>query len=127
VKIITVRQVLLLHEYMIKKHGGSSGVRDMNMLQSAVNRPFATFDGQDLYPDIFLKSGALVQSIVKNHPFIDGNKRTGFSSAYLLLKKNSFQIDASQKQVVQFTVSVANENLSVDEIASWLKSHSTKI
>ena len=108
---------------MIKKHGGSSGIRDMGMLESAIHRPFATYAGNDLYPSVFSKAGALIQSIVKNHPFLDGNKRTAFSSAFLFLKLEGVLITANQKQVVEFMVSVANKNLSVDEIASWLKSH----
>lgn len=126
-KILSLRQVLILHELMIKKHGGSSGIRDMGMLESAVHRPFATFGGQDLYRDIFLKAGALIQSIVKNHPFLDGNKRTAFSSAFIFLSKNEILITASHKEVVDLMIEVANKNLSVDEISSWLKKHSRKI
>ena len=110
---------------MIKKHGGSFGVRDQNMLESAVHRPFATYGGEDLYPDIYLKCSALIQSIVKNHPFVDGNKRTAFVSAYSVLLKNNIRISASEIEVVKFMVDVANKNLSVDEISSWLKSHCT--
>jgi len=127
VKIISLRQVLLLHEYMVRKYGGSSGVRDLNMLKSAVHRPFATFAGQDLYQNIYLKSGALIQSIVKNHPFLDGNKRTAFSASFIFLKNNGILITASQNKVVSLMVDVANKNLSVDEISSWLKKHTRKI
>ncbi len=126
-KILTVRQVLVLHEYMVKKHGGSLGVRDMGMLESAVHRPFATFGGEDLYPDIYQKAGALIQSIVKNHPFIDGNKRAGFTSAYTFLKINGLSLTASEKEAVKCMVNVANKNLSVDEIASWLKTNCEKL
>lgn len=112
---------------MVRKYGGSSGIREMNMLKSAVGRPFATFAGEDLYPDIYLKAGALIQSIVKNHPFLDANKRTAFSSAFIFLKENGILITAPQKKVVSFMVLVANENLSVDEISSWLKKHSKKL
>lgn len=122
--IFTPKQVLAVHERTIQKYGGSSGIRDTGMFQSAINRPFATFDGQDLYPDIYLKAGALIQSIVKNHPFIDGNKRTAFIITYNFLVLNGIKITAGEKQIVKFMVSVANQNLSVDEIASWLKSHS---
>ena len=94
------------------------------MLESAIHRPFATFGGDDLYSDIFLKMGALIQSLVKNHPFVDGNKRTAYVSAFTILKHNKVKITASQKEVVKLMVSVANENLSVDEISSWLRSHS---
>lgn len=112
---------------MVKNHGGSSGIRDMGMLESAVNRPFATYSGNDLYQDIFMKSAALIQSIVKNHPFLDANKRTAFASSYTLLKLNSLEIIAKEKMVVKFMQEVANKNLSVDEISLWLKSRSRKI
>lgn len=120
-KVFTVRQVLILHERMIQKYGGSSGVRDMGMLESAVGRPFATFGGEDLYPDVFMKAGAFIQSIVKNHPFIDGNKRTAFSGTAAFLLTNRVFISANTDQVVKFMLKVANENISVDEIAVWLK------
>lgn len=126
-KILSLRQILVLHEYLIRKHGGSSGIRDMGMLKSAIYRPFATFAGEDLYKDFYLKGAALIQSIVKNYPFLDGNKRTAFSSTYIFLKKNSIKITAKEKEVVKFMVSVANENLSVDEISSWLKKYSKEL
>lgn len=122
-KVFTVRQVLILHERMIQKYGGSSGVRDMGMLESAVGRPFATFGGEDLYPDIFMKAGAFIQSIVKNHPFIDGNKRTAFAGVATFLMANGVIVSAGMDQVVKFMLKVANENISVDEIAGWLKKH----
>src|SRR5260221_5571 len=111
---------------MVQNHGGSEGVRNMNMLDSAINRPFATFAGSDLYTDIYLKGGALIQSIIKNHPFVDGNKRTAFSSCYVFLKKNKIKITAEENEVVEFMSDVANKSISVDEIGSWLKSHSKK-
>ena len=123
----TLKQALAVHERAIQKYGGSSGIRDTGMLQSAIFRPFATFDGQDLYPNIYLKAGALIQSIVKNHPFIDGNKRTAFITTYNFLALNGIKITAGEREIVKFMVSVANQNLSVDEISSWLKSHSTTI
>jgi death-on-curing protein len=112
---------------MIKKHGGSPGVRDMGMLKSAIFRPFATYGGEDLYKDIYLKSGALLQSIAKNHPFVDGNKRTAYTVTYTFLKLNLIQIIITNKQVVEFMVRVTEENLSVDEISFWLKKHSKEL
>ena len=112
---------------MIKKHGGSSGIRNTNMLESAIHRPFATFGGVDLYSNIYLKTGALIQSIVKNHLFLDGNKRTAYASAYTFLKLNNIKINPTEKDVVEFTADVADKSLSVDEIADWLKNHSQKI
>ena len=126
-KVFTVRQVLILHERMIQKYGGSSGVRDMGMLESAIGRPFATFGGEDLYSDVFMKAGAFIQSIVKNHPFIDGNKRTAFSGTIVFLLAGGVIVSAGTNQVVKFMLRVANENLSVDEIAAWLKKHTTNV
>lgn len=122
-RILTIRQVLLLHEYTLKKHGGSSGIRDTNMLESAIHRPFATYAGKDLYESIYQKSAALIHSIAKNHPFLDGNKRTAFTSGYTLLKVNGIRFSAESKEVVGFMSRVANKNLSVDEIADWLRKH----
>lgn len=120
-RVFSVRQILLLHERMIRRYGGSSGIRDAGMLESALARPFATFDGDDLYFDIFMKAGAFIQSIVKNHPFLDGNKRTAFSGAIMFLRSNGISFDVSDGKAVSFMIAVANENLSVDEIAAWLK------
>lgn len=99
----------------------------MGGLESAINRPFATFGGEDLYKDIFEKAGAMIQSIVKNHPFLDANKRTAWVSSYTFLRANKLEIKTSREKVVSFMLSVANQNLSVDEIATWLKKHSKKV
>ena len=126
-KILTLKQILILHEAMIKKHGGSLGLRDKGMFESAVFRPFATFAGSDLYSNIYLKCAAFVQSIVKNHPFIDGNKRTAYVGVFMMLKINKINLKVKKETAVKFMISVANENLSVDEIALWLKKYSKKI
>lgn len=108
---------------MIMRFGGSSGIRDVGMLESAIARPFATFDGNDLYPDLFMKAGAFIQSIVKNHPFVDGNKRTAFAGTIMFLRTNGVPLAVPDDDAISFMVSVANENLGVDEIAKWLKKH----
>ena len=76
--MITLKEALVIHELAIKKFGGSYGIRDMNLLESAIQRPNATFDGIDLYPNPVSKAAGMIESIVKNHPFSDGNKRTGY-------------------------------------------------
>lgn len=126
-KTLTPKQILLLHESMIKKHGGLSGMRDKGMFESAIFRPFATFGGSDLYPDIYLKCAAFIQSVIKNHPFVDGNKRTAFTGAIMFLKLNKIHLKVKNKIAIDFVISVANENITVDEIALWVKKHSEKI
>lgn len=122
-KYLTPHQILAIHDQMIKKFGGSHGLRDLGLLESAVARPQTTYDGQEMYPDIFSKAAALLQSLLKNHPFVDGNKRTALTSAGIFLKINGYQLINSHDEEVEFAINVDNRNLSLEEISSWLKSH----
>ena len=96
-------------------------------LHGIVGNVLQSFGGEDLYPDVFMKAGAFTQSIVKNHPFIDGNKRTAFSGTIVFLLASGVIVSAGTNQIVKFMLRVANENLSVDEIAAWLKKHTTNV
>ncbi len=111
---------------MVKRFGGSFGVRDLGLIESAVERPKATFDGNDLYPDIFLKAVAIMHSILKNHAFVDGNKRTAYSSCGIFLKINGYQLQNMHKESLEFALNVENNTLELEEIAAWLKKHSKK-
>lgn len=126
-KFLTVKDVLLLHNLAIDESGGSHGLRSLALLESAVARPQASFGGEDLYPTIFLKAGALVHSLLRNHPFIDGNKRSSMYSAMTFLELNGYRFVAKQKEVVNFALKIENKRLSVEEIADWLKKNSKKI
>ena len=100
---LTPEQVLFIHYLIIEETGGSHGIRDIPLLQSAVARPMAVFNDTDLYPDLFTKAAALMHSNIKNHPFVDGNKRTAVTAASIFLLRNSFKITASNKELEQFT------------------------
>lgn len=126
-KYLAVKDVLLLHNLAIDESGGSHGLRDLGLLESAVARPQASFGGEDLYPTIFIKAGALVHSLLRNHPFVDGNKRTSMYSAMTFLELNGYRFIAKQKEVVDFALKVENERLSVGEISAWLKGHVRKV
>lgn len=121
---LTAEQVLFIHYRLIEETGGSHGIRDIALLQSGVARPMATFGSDDLYPDIFSKAAALMHSIIKNHPFIDGNKRTAITAASLFLIRNGFQIKTSNKELERFTLKAASTNLELEEIAGWFRKHS---
>lgn len=86
--MISLEEVLQLHKNSIRDFGGSPGIRDISLLESAVIRPFQQFEKIELYPSAFEKAAEILQSIIKNHPFVDGNKRTGFLAAYALLYKH---------------------------------------
>ncbi len=124
VKYLTTPQVLAIHDQMVKRFGGSHGVRDIGLIESAVERPRMTFDGKDLYPDIFLKAAALMHSLLKNHAFVDGNKRTAYSSCGIFLKLNRYKLENMHKRSLEFAMNVENNSLALEEIAKWLKKHS---
>lgn len=123
----TVAQVLYIHDQMIKRFGGVFGVRDLGLVESALARPKATFGSQYLYESIFDKAAALLQSLLKNHPFMDGNKRTALVSAGLFLKKNGYSLINAHDEEVEFGVRVNNGNLTIEQISKWLKEHSTRL
>lgn len=102
-------------------------VRDLGLIKSAVARPRATFGGKYLYNSIFDKVAALLQSLLKNHPFVDGNKRTALSSSALFLWKNGYKLTNVHNEEVEFAIRVDNGNLTVEQISQWLKEHSVKI
>jgi len=124
VKYLNPSQVLAIHYKMVKLFGGSHGLRDVGLLESAVFRPQASFDGKDLYLTIFDKAAALLQSLLKNHPFVDGNKRTALTSAGIFLKINGYNLINAHKEEVEFAVKVDNQNLTLKEISAWLEKHS---
>lgn len=125
-KYLTVADVLLLHNFVIDEFGGSHGLRDLGLLESAIMRPQATFDGIDLYKTIYDKAAALVHSLLMNHQFVDGNKRTAMFSVMTFLELNGFLFNASQKEVVVYALYIENSQPAIEEISVWLKNHSKK-
>lgn len=126
IKFLTVIRVLAIHDYMVKRFGGSHGIRDLGLVESAVMRPQAGFGGEYLYKNIFDMAAALLQSLLKNHPFVDGNKRTALSSAGIFLKINDYKLINNHKEEVEFGVKVDSQNLTLAQISAWLKNHSQK-
>jgi death-on-curing protein len=117
--MISKDEVLKIHSILIDQFGGSYGVRDNEMLDSALNRPFATFDQQELYPAAVDKAVAILESIVKNHPFIDGNKRTGYVLARLILLQSQKEINASQNEKYNLVISISKGEKSFEQIQEW--------
>lgn len=124
---VDIVEVYAIHEAIIKRAGTKASVRDFALLHSAVERPKATFQGQYLYPTIFSKAGALLQSLCMNHPFTDGNKRTAWLATKRFLYLNGFHLQTETKAAVEFMIQVDNEKLELPVISSWLKKHSQKI
>lgn len=124
---LTAAQVLFIHDRLIAETGGSAGVRDLGLLAAAVARPQATFDGADLYPDLFTKAAAFMASLVNNHPFVDGNKRVGITAVGLFLRRNGYRLTATNAALEAFTMQVAQGKLTVDEMVDWFRTHSVAL
>jgi death-on-curing protein len=119
--MISIQETVYIHSLLIKTFGGSEGVRDFHSLESALNRPFQRFDNVELYPSIIEKAASLLESILTNHPFVDGNKRTGYVLMRLFLKKNGMDIMAEENMKYQFMIDVASGVKRYDEIVIWLE------
>ena len=124
---LTVEDIHELHRELEDAFVLSSGVRDKNLLASAVNAPFQTFMGSDLYPFLYDKAAQLCYGIANNHPFTDGNKRTALHSMYVYLIINGFDIAASQQEVENLIINVAAGNMTNTELAEWLRENTIKL
>lgn len=119
--MITKEIVLILHELSINRYGGGNGIRDEGLLESAIERPYQTFGGEDLYPTVFEKAAASAESLIINHPFLDGNKRTGFLSMLAILSGGNIQINVSNNDVYDFIIQISTGEIKFEQIVEWLK------
>lgn len=126
-RYITLKEVLQIHAVMMKRYGGSEAIRDLGLIEAAIARPQAGFGDHEAYPDIFMKAAVLLHSLVRNHGFIDGNKRTGITTCGTFLILNGFKIKTEQDKLVALAISSAEGQLSESQIAEWLKNHSESI
>ena len=120
---VDIGQVYIIHQLIIKRAGTKAGVRDFALLHSAVERPKATYSGQDLYKTIFDKAAALLQSLCLNHPFTDGNKRTAWATTHKFLWDNSYYLKVKRSEAADFMVFVDNQKPELPKISLWLKKH----
>lgn len=120
---LTTKQVISLHSSLIEATGGTDGVRDMGLLESALETPFQTFDGKDLYPALIQKAARLGHSLISNHPFIDGNKRIGIHTMLVFLAANGVEIECTQKELIDVGLSLADGTMNAEKLLIWLSSH----
>ncbi len=121
IKYLSLEQVLKMHDAFIEKFGGLQGIRDMNLLLSAIETPKAAMFGNDLYPTVYNKAAAYLYHIVQNHPFNDANKRTGFGAAYLFLKANNVSILFDDESFESLVVEVAKGKKTKEEISYFFE------
>ena len=122
-KTLTKSQVLQLHTALIQNFGGSDGVRDEGLLESALSTPFATFDGKYLYASLQAKAAQLGFGLVRNHPFLDGNKRIGAHTMLVFLALNGIELEYAQQELVDVILKVAASEADADELRQWILNH----
>ena len=120
-------EVLVIHARIVDATGGLQGVRDIHRLAALIERPKMSFGGQALYPTVFDKAAAYLESSVKHHPFADGNKRTGVAIAARFLYLNSYRLKTTNKVLEKFAIAVAEKKFDQQQIAARLKKHSQKM
>ncbi len=120
-RYLTLNEVLELHRRIIAQSGGALGVLSLSALESALAQPRMTFGAEELYPAIIEKASALGYSIIKNHPFVDGNKRTGHAAIEVFLVLNGFEIDASVDEQERVILQVASGDMDRAAFLAWLR------
>ncbi len=118
-----LEEVLYLHQEIIKKTGGKEGILDFGLLHASIERPKASFGGQDLYFDIFAKAAALIHSLVLNHPFIDGNKRAGLVAMIRFLEINGVSLQVTTDELLKLVLDIEAKKYSIKSLSSWIREH----
>lgn len=121
--ILSKEQVLMLHEQLIEATGGSAGIRDEGMLDSALSNPFQSFGGEELYPSIQAKAAQLCFGLVKNHSMVDGNKRLGTHVMLVFLALNGYELSYSQQELSDTILALASGKIGAEDILQWIIKH----
>ena len=120
---LSKQQVLYLHEELIRETGGISGLRDEGLLESALAAPFQTFDGQPLYPSLQQKAVRLCRGLVKDHPFLDGNKRIGAHAMLVFLELNGIELNHTSEELSEIILKLAAGDADLQSLLSWILEH----
>jgi len=123
-KRLSLETVTAMHSELIAQSGGLDGVRDKNMLDASVNSPFHTFGGQYLYPTLQAMAAHLAFSLIKNHPFLDGNKRIGILSMLVFLEINGLPVTCTDDELISIGLGLADSSFTESELIEWIISHS---
>ena len=120
---LTKEQILILHSELIKMTGGSDGIRDIGLLESALETPFQSYGGEELYPSIQAKAARLCYGLVKNHAMVDGNKRIGVHAMLVFLSVNGHELEYTQKELSNLILDVAADKKQYEDVLQWLLEH----
>ena len=120
-KYLTINELLIIHKKLIEKYGGILGIRDIGLLESSISLSKTTFNKKELYPTIVEKAGILGFSLIKNHCFVDGNKRIGHASMEIFLLKNGYEIICDVNEQEKIIKAIAESKLTKEKFFEWLK------
>ncbi|MCQ4021806.1 MULTISPECIES: type II toxin-antitoxin system death-on-curing family toxin [unclassified Ruminococcus] len=121
--ILSKSQIITMHKSLLEETGGLDGIREEGLLDSAINAPFQKFDNTDLFPSIQQKAARLGYGIIKNHAFIDGNKRIGTHTMLVFLALNGIELDYTQKELYTTILNLAGGKLELDDLTKWIIEH----
>ena len=124
---LNLDMVLRIHDEQVDLYGGSKGLRELTLLESAIFRPQSTFGGQDLYETLFEKAAALMHSLVLNHAFVDGNKRTGIVASLTFLELNGFKVMAEDDELYKLSLKLEAKEFNVEKLAKWFGRNTRRI
>lgn len=125
--LIGLEGLVWMHAVAVEEFGGSSGIRDRGLLESALARPLASFGGRNLYDTPFTRAAALAESLVLNHGFVDGNKRTAMYAMAAWLEREGYVIEAARGELRDLALAIASHELSMEQIAAWLEQRSKQV
>lgn len=123
---INLEDLLVIHTDQIERYGGSHGIRDMGLVESALFRPQSSFGGEDLYPTLLEKAAVLVHSLLLNHAFVDGNKRTAIATLIVFLELNDNPLTCTQHELIDAAIAIENKTWKKEDILSWLEKYTKK-
>ena len=122
-RVLSKRQILMLHSMLVAQSGGADGLRDEGLLESAINTPLQTFGGQELYPTVLEKAARLGYGLIHNHPFLDGNKRIGTHAMLVFLDINNITLSYEDDDLIAAILRVASGEMDNSQLLEWLKTH----
>lgn len=125
-RYLSIEEILVIHDYQIERFGGMEGIINLPLLESAINRPITNISGKDMYESVHEKAAVLAYTVIKNHPFVDGNKRTGLHSALTFLELNGYIITISQKMLVKIGLDIGGNKADLKKITAVFKKYSIR-
>lgn len=121
-----IDEVLAIHDRIIEASGGREGIFSFTLIHSAIERPKATFGGNDLYHSVYEKGAAMLHSLIQNHPFVDGNKRSAIAATARFFHLNGYELRLPIEETIQFTLKTQNKKTDFEEITYWLRKHAER-